>query len=121
MVIRIQGVGEAELPDVVQAGGTMRAVLGLGQSRHQQRGQDRNDRDDYQLLDQREAADHALGQADAGSRVSFHRLRQIHWRLAKRKALKLSTVDGPSRFPLATLRIEPSAPPPTTRWPAWPG
>ena len=54
VVIRIQGVGEAELPDVVQAGGTMRAVLGLGQSRQQQRGQDRNDRDDYQQLNQRE-------------------------------------------------------------------
>ena len=26
----------------------MRAVLGLGQTRQQQRGQDRNDRDDYQ-------------------------------------------------------------------------
>ena len=103
-----------------KAGSTVRAVLGLGQSRQQQRGQDRNDRDDHQQLDQREAADHALGQADEGIRVSFHRIRQIHWRLVKWKALKLSTVDGPSRFPLATLRIEPSAPPPTTRWPAWP-
>src|SRR5262245_7436727 len=55
VVARIQVRGHDELADVVEAGGAARAFLRVAQSRQQQRGKDRDDRNDDEQLNQRES------------------------------------------------------------------
>ena len=59
VVIRVEGPGDGELPEVVQAGRSLRPAFGGAERGQEQARQNRDDRDDDEQFDEGEAASRA--------------------------------------------------------------